>query len=247
MKFTAILLLLITAFSCTVNKDEKGELLNVKEFYYPIDDIEGRIVYQYDLSVLVNGVRDESQKVIYMVLEKIDEDRISMTTYSEVFEVLDSSVVNRRLEGIELETLNINVDGNISVGKVDENLVYPWKRRRSEKVEVKMNSEMVLFEAQCTVSHTMTIGETEIGELDKPFNGEKKYAKFKIKTVDHLLNKEAGEEMKMVSIGYLIDLKGVGLYSSTSSNQYGEKRSKVLKKILTSQEWDALRSETKNQ
>lgn len=246
MKIATILILLITAFSCTVNNEENEEVLDVKEFYYPIDQMFGRVIYQYDLLVLNDGVRDDSQKVIYAVFEKIDKDRISMCSYNQEFEISDSIVVHRSPEGIEVESCVVYSDGIGAIAEVDENLIYPWKRKRSETSKLNLDYEMVVYDALCQISSDVTVGSAEIGQLKNTFNGEREYLKLSAESDDSFLNKSTGELLEITSSGYIIDLKGVGLYISVYSNKYGTKRRRELKLILSSDEWSRLRNEAKN-
>lgn len=232
MKYLTISVLIHGLLGCSQNntKNESIENVVVKEFYFPLKDDLRPTTYTYDVKT---ETQDGIQVSIeYLKFQSLGDDYYSLSRYGSNMNLLDSTIVKVDQNGANIDEYFIVSEENTLISaSVSPKLIFPWKcilqeKRKNEILYItKMYGE--LTESSITISSSME----EFENLNSSITKDTKCVKISMQTDIKFKNLETGEEVKYSSIGEVFDLKGVGLYKSVESNNYGVTITKRLIKI----------------
>jgi hypothetical protein len=235
MKYLIVSFLILGLVGCS--QDESGkdslEIADLQEFYFPLNENLRPTTYKYEVITETQDGSKESYE--YLKFQKLREGNYSFSRYGSEMNLLDSTVFKIDQIGTNITQYYLTSEENSLVkADVSPKLNFPWKRKIQDQLKNEFKYQSKMYGALTESSVSMKNSFEGFEDLDNSFSKDIKCAKISIETETKFKNVESDEVVNYSSKGEVFDLKGVGLYKSVETNNYGVTITKKLIEIKKS-------------
>jgi len=226
-----LLLLLLTACMGT----ELGPKIDMHPYYYPFEKASEPIIYKYSVSTSTNWGLTFVEEAMFLRFKKEANGTMLLESYDDTLGrkmhhhfIADSFGVSM-LKPIIFEG-DLKSEGQVTESQV---ILWHWPINKLIKngFEYESSKDNFLIEWDASM-----LG---LKEVENSF-GTSEGIELELTSRVHGEGLNTGEKWQFKCEGTLIDLKGIGYYSSNVSNAFGYRENTELVQILTEAEWQAL-------
>lgn len=233
MKYFIVSFILLGLVSCSEVKESKNLNLkasNLKGYYFPFSEKLTPTTYIYEVTT-----KTQNEDVItfeYIKLKKIGGNLFSMSSFGEELNLVDSTVFKVGKKGTSIyEYYIVSEDQSLVSASVSPKLVFPWYRTVDEQLSNSIVFSSVMYGAKTNTEMLLENQFKGFVEIENSISSEISCASIAAKTKIEFKNIETGQIVNYSASAEIYDLKGVGLYMSKETNNYGVTKSKKLIEI----------------
>lgn len=222
MKYLIISFLIYGLLGCSQSntKNESVEYVDIKEFYFPLKNDLSPTTYTYEVTTETqDGIQVDRE---YLKIQSLGDNYYAFSSYGSSMNLLDSTIILVDKNGANIDRYFIVSEDNILVSaSVSPKLIFPWNCNPQEKRKNEIRYVTKMYGALTELSIDITNSIEGFENLNSSITKDTECVKISIQTDMTFKNTETREKVKYTTIGEMYDLKGVGLYKSVESDNFG--------------------------
>lgn len=227
------------------NNDQSSSFLQLKEYYYPVNDLEKGLVYLYENEALNNQAEYWLHKTVY---DEASNQYLVSTQYNIFFNqnqmirewiVADGSLVK---DYRFFQEDSISGRSVASKATINQNIRFPFKAVKSDSLAYRFNLDFIILPDSST-AYNITVDRSFDKFLKYPWKGDSLDAvQIKCKEFRSMQNNTEGGAFNNESTSVEIYAKGLGLVYKDSDSKIFPYKIRLTDRI-SMEEFEALQKE----